>query len=95
MNYRIISVSGTRIYLKYEDDNEIDGALELMSSISAELIGNVVMVGPHNNMFEITNDPMHLRFQWIARQGLIVIVQKVAEVDKAVEFLKKHIDKLN
>ena len=53
------------------------------------------MVGPHNNMFEITNDPMYLRFQWIAQQGLIVIVHKETELEKAVGFLNRHIDKLN
>lgn len=95
MNYRILSAGGTRINITCEDNSEIDEALELIFAISAEYNGKVVMIGPHNNVFEITNEPMRLRFQWIANQGLIVIVHRETEIEKTVDLLKKHIDNLN
>jgi hypothetical protein len=95
MNYRISSSSGNIIYIKYDDLDEVDGALELLESISSEVGGKVVMVGPHNNMFEISNDPTHLRFQWDARYGLAVIFNHEADIMEVTALLNRHIRKLN
>lgn len=95
MSYRITSISGTLVNIVYENVAEIDGALELLSSIAAEIGGTVAMIGPHNNMFEIRSDPLHLRFQWNPKQGLSVMIPNNISSDKVVSFLNQQIEKVN
>jgi hypothetical protein len=95
MSYRITSTSGTLVSIAYENVAEIDGALELLSSIATEIDGTVAMIGPHNNMFEIRSDPLHLRYQWNPKQGLSVIIPKDINTEEAISFLNHQIEKVN
>ncbi len=52
------------------------------------------MIGPHNNVFEITDDPMHIRYQWSASYGLIVNYENVIDSSGTTNLLNKHIEKL-
>lgn len=95
MGYKITSVEGNKAYIKHDLRDELGGFITLLKSIEGELGGRIIQLDGDDIRYRIQTDPFDLVYQWDTELGLTVIAPEGTDMDKVVDMLNGHIDKLN
>lgn len=95
MDYEIISIKDNWIYIRHNYRDELDGFILLIKSIEGELDGRILQVDGDIIQYTIDKDPYHLVYRWDTKEGIVIIMEDVADTEAVLKMLEFHFQKLS